>query len=76
MPYDFTRVEVKKQNKENETNKRNRLLNTENKRVVARGEGRGGWMNQRKVIMSTLILMSTEYCAELLNHYIVHLELT
>jgi len=55
---------------------KNRLLNTENKLVDARGEmGGGWWVKEMKRSKNILILMSPEKCTDLLNHYIVYLKL-
>ena len=41
-----------------------------------RGGGWGEWVKQLMGINSTLIMISTEKCVELLNHYAVYLKLT
>lgn len=52
-----------------------RFLNTESKLVAAKEEMGGIWVKLIKRINSTFILMSTEKCIDLLNHYFIYLKL-
>ena len=75
-------MELKKQNKQAMGEKirdrdqpRNRLLITENKLVVPRGDVDQGMGEMGQGLRSALVRMSTRWCTELLNHYTVHLKL-
>ena len=58
MPYDFTYVESKEQNKQN----RNRLIHTENKLMIARRRGAGGLDEKGERIKMYKLAVTRQSC--------------